>query len=95
MLAAHGVETIFGTARFVDSRTVAIEQPDGSVSKIRAKQIIIATGAKARTIDLPGVDPTKVVTNETVFEIDEDISDLVIVGGGVIACEMGEAFANL
>jgi pyruvate/2-oxoglutarate dehydrogenase complex dihydrolipoamide dehydrogenase (E3) component len=95
ILAQYGVNTTFWLASFVDRHTVKITQDDGVESIVTAKKIIIATGAKARTITIEWADQADLLTNESLFEIDESLNDLVILGGWVIACEMAEAFVRL
>lgn len=95
ILAEYGVKTTFGLASFVDRHTVKITHDDDTESIVTAHKIIICTGAKARTIAIKWADETDVLTNESLFEIDESLKDLVVLGGWVISCEMAEAFVRL
>lgn len=95
ILAWYNVETRFGFASFVDDHTIQITKDDGSTEMITSKRFVIATGSKARTIALEGVDPWDILTNEELFELDKELRHLVIIGDGAIACEMAEAFAGV
>ncbi len=90
-IAAHGITVIAWSGSFKDSHTISI---DGE-KEITAKYIVISTGSHANTLEFPGVDSDDILTNETIFEITEDMKNLVIIGGGYIGCELAEAFANL
>lgn len=87
----HGPEVIAGFASFRDAHTVLV---DGK-TEVTAKYIVVSTGSHASVIDIPGVKKEDILTNETVFELTENIRDLVVIGGGYIGCELAEAFQNL
>ncbi len=63
--------------------------------QITAKQIIISTGSHPKIYDIPWLPASKVLTNESIFEVTEDIKDLLVIGGWYIWCELAESFANL
>jgi pyruvate/2-oxoglutarate dehydrogenase complex dihydrolipoamide dehydrogenase (E3) component len=44
---------------------------------------------------VPGLDTLPYLTNETVFELAERPSHLIVLGGGPIGCELGQAFRRL
>ncbi|MDP1874668.1 NAD(P)/FAD-dependent oxidoreductase [Phenylobacterium sp.] len=85
-----GVTVVREPARFLDARTV------GSASlSVRARKIIIATGSSAAIPPIPGLDAVPFLTNETVFELTEAPSRLIVLGGGPIGVELGQAFRRL
>jgi len=85
-----GVKVVREAARFVDERTVASD----SVT-VRARKIIIATGSRAAVPKIPGLSEIPFLTNETLFDLDVLPSRLVILGGGPIGVELGQAFRRL
>lgn len=85
-----GVTVVREAARFLDRNTVASE----SVI-VRARKYVIATGARAFVPPIPGIDATPYLTNETVFALDERPRRLLILGGGAIGLELGQAFRRL
>lgn len=89
-LEAEGVEVIKGQARFVGPRTAEVNG-----TRIRFRQALLATGGAPTRLELPGLDRDRVVTSETVWDLQELPARLVIIGGGPIACELGQAFARL
>ena len=63
---------------------------------IRDRYILIATGAKARTIDIPGLDLPGVMTSEELLTSNESqYRRLLILGGGVIGIELATVFNAL
>ncbi len=89
-LEAAGVEVLQGTLVF---RAPGVAEVAGGL--IRFRQALVATGGAPVTTGIPGLDPSRVVTSETIWELDVLPGRLAIVGGGPIACELGQAFARL
>ena len=89
-LEAAGVEVIKGALTF---RSPGVAEVDGRT--IRFRQALIATGAAPVSTGIPGLDPGAAVTSDTIWELDALPVRLAIVGGGPIACELGQAFARL
>ncbi|HEM6137575.1 TPA: glutathione-disulfide reductase [Streptococcus suis] len=77
----NGVEVIKGFARFVDSQTVEV---DGQL--IRAKHIVIATGAQPAVPNIPGSELG--IVSDDVFAWEELPTSVAVIGAGYIAVEM-------
>jgi pyruvate/2-oxoglutarate dehydrogenase complex dihydrolipoamide dehydrogenase (E3) component len=89
--AGLGVRVIPGVARFTDPTTVTV---DGSVV-VRARRFVIATGSSPAIPPIPGLTQTPHLTNETIFDLCELPSHLVVIGAGPIGLELGQAFHRL
>lgn len=85
-----GVRVVREAARFEDDRTVASD----SVS-VQARKIVVATGSRAIIPSIPGLDAVPWLTNESVFELTELPKRLIVLGGGPIGVELGQAFRRL
>lgn len=77
----NGVELIEGRARFVDSHTVEV---NGEL--IKAKHIVIATGAHAHIPNVPGAELGG--NSDDVFAWEELPQSVAIIGAGYIAVEL-------
>ncbi|MGQ0701947.1 MAG: dihydrolipoyl dehydrogenase family protein [Gemmatimonadales bacterium] len=84
---AEGLTLIEGAARFVRPREIAV---DGQ--RLTAERIVIAAGLRPDIPRLPGLDPDAALTSETLMELTEVPARLVVLGGGYVACELGQAF---
>ncbi|MEO5781236.1 NAD(P)/FAD-dependent oxidoreductase [Arthrobacter sp. PAMC25284] len=62
---------------------------------IRFRQALIATGGAPSGLEIPGLNASVTVTSETIWELERLPARLTIIGGGPIACELGQAFARL
>lgn len=56
---------------------------------------MIATGARASDVPVPGLAEAGYLTNETVFSLIELPKRLVVIGAGPIGCELAQAFRRL
>lgn len=78
------VEHIKGEASLQDSHTLEIA-PEGRV--IQAKNVILATGARARSIPALPIDGERVITSRHALELKELPSSIIIVGAGATGME--------
>ena len=86
-----GVDVFRGEARFVSPHEVEV---DGQ--KLRAKNFVIATGSRAAIPKIEGIDEVPYFTNETIFdELKEKPESMIVLGGGPIGCELGQALSRL
>lgn len=86
-----GCRVILGHGRFIDPHQLAVD--DKYV--IKARQFVIATGSSPMCPPIEGLKNINYFTNETIFNLQRLPKHLVIIGAGVIGCELGQAFAML
>ena len=86
----EGVTVRFGTAIFQSPTTLLL---DGEL--ITSRAFLIATGSRPAIPALPGLAEVGYLTNETVFDLTTLPTSLVVVGGGPVGGELGQAFARL
>lgn len=87
---AAGVELVKSRAVIESEHTVRL-LVDGR--RVRARHILIATGAKPQLLNIPGADLA--ITSDQIFDLPGFPSRLVIVGAGYIAIELAGLFASL
>ncbi len=78
------------TARFTGPDSAEV---DGT--PVRFRQALVATGASPAVPPIPGLSDVEFLTSDTVWGLTELPADLVVLGGGSIGCELGQAFARL
>ncbi|HEX5011517.1 MAG TPA: dihydrolipoyl dehydrogenase, partial [Planctomycetota bacterium] len=90
----NGVEHLYGEASFVAADRLRIKTKDGEVL-VRTKKTLIATGA--RPVQLPGLVPDgqRIVTSKEALDFTTPPKDLLVVGGGIVGCEIGTYLAKL
>jgi mercuric reductase len=85
-----GLELVKGTARFSDAHTIVCEN-----RHFRSEHILIATGGNPRIPMLAGLEKCSYYTSRSVLLLKELPASLVIIGGGVIAVELGQMYHRL
>jgi dihydrolipoamide dehydrogenase len=90
-----GVEIFFGTPRFVSPNEIEVEPKDGSAKlNFNAKRFCISTGSRPAVPPIEGLKETGFITNEEVFHLKHLPESLVVLGGGAIGVELGQAFSR-
>lgn len=92
------VELIRGHGRLTartDPHAVEVTAEDGSISQVRAEHVIVSAGSQPVEFAIDGLAPERVHTNESIFELTEIPSKIVLIGGGSISLEMATAFRDL
>jgi len=85
-----------GHGRLAGPRRVAVTGPDGGVRTLTARHaVVIATGSTPSVPDVPGLRAARPWTNREATTAREIPRRLVVVGGGVVACEMAQALRFL
>jgi pyruvate/2-oxoglutarate dehydrogenase complex dihydrolipoamide dehydrogenase (E3) component len=85
-----GVDVFLGSGSFTSNSTIEV-----AGQTLRFKKAVIATGARARQPQIPGLQEAGYLTNETVFNLTEKPQRLAVIGGGPIGCELAQAFHRL
>jgi pyruvate/2-oxoglutarate dehydrogenase complex dihydrolipoamide dehydrogenase (E3) component len=89
-LRKKGMAVFLGPARFLDPHTI-----ECGAQQIRAKKILLCTGAEPRTPSVSGLDGVPYATYQTIFDNDRLPQHLLIIGGGPIGCEIAQAYRRL
>ena len=81
-----GVRVIQATANFLDRNTV-----EAGRVLVRARRFVVATGSSPSIPPIPGLNEVRYYTNETIFDVNERIQHLIVLGGGPIGVELAQA----
>ena len=85
-----GVHCEQGEAKLISPWEVEVNN-----KTLSTKNIIIATGARPALPKLEGLNNVPYYTTENIWSLKELPEHLLIIGAGVIGCELGQAFARL
>lgn len=85
--ASLNIRLIRGTAELTGDTTVRVHTSEGT-EEVKSDNIILATGSS--TLDLPSlpVDHKHIINSDDALNLDHVPNRMVIVGGGVIGCEL-------
>lgn len=94
-LRHEGADVFEGRGMFTGPGQIDVTPNDGAPTvEVRASKIILATGSMPSVPPIDGLAQTGFVTNHAFFEPRRQPTSLVIIGGGPIGCELGEAMAR-
>lgn len=83
-----GIDVVRGHGRLAGERTVEVTAADGSVRTLHARHaVVLAPGTTATVPDLPGLRAARPWTSRDVTNLHEVPRRVLVVGGGVVACE--------
>ncbi len=89
-LRSAGVSVVHGTAVLTGPQSALV---DGE--PVRFAQALLTTGSSPVVPGIPGLAESAPLTSDTVWELTELPGRLLVLGGGPIGCELGQAFARL
>lgn len=89
-LQNKGIDVAYGQAVFADARHITIGD-----RRIRARKIIIGTGARPFVPPIDGIAEVPYSTYRDIFENDRIPRRLAVVGGGPIGVEIAQAYQRL
>lgn len=85
-----GVETLNGDAVFTGPHSLSVDgRPVGFT------HAIVATGSRPALPDIPGLDHVDPLTSDTIWDLRDLPGRMLVLGGGAIGCELGQALARL
>ncbi|MCU0493629.1 MAG: mercuric reductase [Chloroflexaceae bacterium] len=87
-----GVSLLRGEASFAGPKTLVLQMNDGSSQQISAETIVINVGARPAPTGVPGSEHVPTLNSTTVMELDVVPEQLLVLGGGYIGVEFGQAF---
>lgn len=94
-LASAGIDLVRGHGRLTGEREVEVTGADGAITRLRARHAVaVCTGSAALLPGIPGLVGAQPWTSREATAVQEVPDSLVILGGGVVACEMATAFAS-
>ncbi len=89
-LRGKGIDVALGSASFHSPASVSV---NGEI--YNGKKIILASGTRPASLDLPGIENVQQYNNESIFDIANLPKKFLIIGGGPIGIEIGQALKRL
>ncbi|GAA8847881.1 mycothione reductase [Helicobacter pylori] len=93
----EGVHLLRGRARFTGPRELEVDLLDGGTERVRAGQVVVATGSHAVIPDDLAAaaqhEGITLHTSDTVMRLPDLPARMLVVGGGYIAMEMAHVFS--
>jgi pyruvate/2-oxoglutarate dehydrogenase complex dihydrolipoamide dehydrogenase (E3) component len=92
---ASGAELIFGEGKFVGPRTLQVLLRDGGERILTAEKVFVNVGTHATIPSIPGLSDAKPLTHVEALDLQRRPEHLIVLGGGYVGLEMGQAMRRL
>jgi pyruvate/2-oxoglutarate dehydrogenase complex dihydrolipoamide dehydrogenase (E3) component len=92
---AAGDELIFGEGAFVAPRTVHVTLRDGGERTLTADRVFVNLGTHATIPEIPGLREVKPMTHIEALDLRRLPGHLIVLGGGYVGLELGQALRRL
>jgi len=92
---AAGGELIWGEGTFVAPRTIHVALRDGGERTLTADQVFVDVGTHATVPDTPGLRQASPMTHIEALDLQRCPEHLIVLGGGYVALELGQALRRL
>lgn len=92
VLKSHGIKTYSGKGHVNKNKTINIVDGQDQGQVLAFKKLIIATGSTPLVPSIEGLNEPGILTSTEILDLKEVPKELVIIGGGVIACEFATIF---
>jgi mercuric reductase len=88
--AYEGVSLLRGRAELLGSGRVRVGEQE-----VKARKIIVASGTRPGVPPIPGLADSGALDSTTVMELERLPESMIVIGGGAIGLELGQAFSRL
>ncbi|CAN5443511.1 hypothetical protein BH11BAC5_BH11BAC5_34480 [soil metagenome] len=89
-LRKEGLDVVLATAHFIAASAIKVGE-----EIYTAKKIVLATGSRPAALNVPGIEKVRQFNNENVFVLNNMPARMLVVGGGPIGIEIGQALNSL
>ena len=87
LLRKNKVEVISGTGKVNPDRSVTVTDAEGKTANYSAKHVILATGARSRSLPSMPIDGEKIIGYRKAMTLEKLPKSMVVVGSGAIGME--------
>lgn len=87
LLASYAITVVYGSAVLLSEKEIGCEE-----KKYQADKLILCGGSMATKVPIEGANHKRVLYSDDILDMTECPGRLVIIGGGVIGCEMADVF---
>jgi dihydrolipoamide dehydrogenase len=91
----NNIEHIQGFGRLAGNQTVEVEDPGGTLKKITAPNIILATGARSKELPNLKQDGKRIIGYREAMTLEKQPGSMVVVGSGAIGSEFANFYQSI
>ncbi len=94
LMNKNKIDIYHGLGSFKDEHTILVAKEEEE-EKIKAKNIIIATGSKSIEPPFAKFDKNRIISSTEALELDEIPQKMIVIGGGAIGLELGSIYTRI
>lgn len=87
LMRKNKIDYMPGYGTFCGTNSIEVKPKEGSTFKVSAKHIIVATGARARSLPGVTIDRKRIITSTEAMTLPEQPKTMVVIGAGAIGVE--------
>ena len=95
LFKANNVQFMYGEASFVSPNEIALKGKDGSSERIRAANVVIATGSAPIDVKAWPRDGKRIINSDDAVAIKQIPKTMLVIGGGVIGLEFATVYTRM
>ncbi|MCX7599036.1 MAG: dihydrolipoyl dehydrogenase [Armatimonadetes bacterium] len=95
LLDGNKVTKLAGRGKLLGADEVQVTGEDGTQQVLRARKVLLATGAVPLIPPVPGLDACNVFTSDQAVDLPGPFESLVVVGAGAVGCEFAYIYSQL
>jgi dihydrolipoamide dehydrogenase len=87
LMKKNKIEVVSGCAKLSGKNSIEVSKEGKIADSIKSKRIILATGARPKSIPGISIDRKKIITSTEAMSLQEQPKSMIIIGGGAIGVE--------
>jgi dihydrolipoamide dehydrogenase len=95
LMKKNKIDVVMGFGKLKSATQVEVTAADGSKQVLEAKNIIIATGGRARELPNLPIDGTKIIEYRKAMSLPSQPKSMIVVGSGAIGVEFGYFYNSM
>lgn len=88
----YGVKHEAGVGQLAGPRKVKVRRADGGAAEYTAEHVLIATGAKPRSLPGAEIDGKQIISSREAMVLEKQPKKMAIIGAGAIGCEFADFY---
>jgi dihydrolipoyl dehydrogenase len=95
LMKKNKIDVIMGNGKLIAANKLEVTSADGNKQTLEAKNIIIATGARARELPALKLDGKKIIEYRTAMSLANQPKSIIVVGSGAIGTEFAYFYNSI
>jgi dihydrolipoamide dehydrogenase len=95
LMKKNKIDVVMGNGKLISPTKLEVTSADGKKQTLEAKNIIIATGARARELPAMKLDGKKIIEYRKAMSLSEQPKSIIVVGSGAIGTEFAYFYNSI